>query len=114
MTPQRQITKNLEQLRELFSNNDARTRMLLDPLLQNACFMQVTLQQLQDEILLHGAVDAYQNGNTQHGKKIAATVQAYNAMLKNYNAVICKLAKYVNPDTELDRLEEFMIQKDSL
>ena len=109
---QKQIDKECRKMRKLFSGNDARTMQLLDPLIQNACFMEVTLRQLQRDILAKGAVDAYQNGNAQSGLKIGASVQAYNAMLKNYNAVICKLAKYVSPDVEPDAFEEFMVGKD--
>ena len=50
--------------------------------------MRVTLDDLQEIIKTEGVVDTYQNGATQSGKKQSATLQSYNALIKNYNTVI--------------------------
>ena len=54
--------------------------------------MKATLEDLQDEVNYGGLLDEYQNGSTQKGMKQSAALQAYNALVKNYTAVIKTLA----------------------
>ena len=97
-----------KQMMKLFEGNDENTLALIEPLVQNACFMHYTLQQIQRDILSNGTTDSYQNGREQSGFKISASVQAYNAMVKNYNAVICKLAQYlIESGDKLDELDRW-------
>ena len=58
------------------------------PLIQNAAFMRVTLDDLQEIIAEQGPVEQYQNGANQYGMKQSAALQSYNALVKNYAAVI--------------------------
>ena len=105
---QKQIEADKERLKNLFSGNDTNTLELLDPLLQNAAFMQAALLQLQKEILAAGMIDEYQNGQNQKGFKISANLQSYNLLVRNYNSVICKLSKYVTVKEDgLDKFIEF-------
>ena len=67
------------------------------PLLQNAAFMKVTLEDLQEIINNEGVTDVYQNGANQHGKKQSATLQSYNSLIKNYANVIKTLSHLVPP-----------------
>lgn len=67
------------------------------PLLQNASFMKVTLEDLQEIINEEGVTDVYQNGANQHGKKQSATLQSYNSLIKNYANVIKTLSQLVPP-----------------
>ena len=104
-----QIDQIYSAMMVLFSGNDQKTIDLIEPLVQNASFMQYTLKQLQKDILSSGTVDEYRNGEKQTGVKISASVQAYNAMMKNYNVVISKLSKYVNRDDDsIDKWETYV------
>ncbi len=102
------IDEEKEKMLRLFDGNDAATLELIEPLVQNAVFMQYTLRELQNSIPDNGYTDDYVNGANQHGIKISANVQAYNSMVKNYNVIISKLAKYISVDSKLDELDEFM------
>ena len=79
---------------------------LVTPLIENAAFMKVTLDDLQDLINESGVTDEYQNGENQRGRKISADIQAYNSTMKMYTAVIDRLAKMLPPMRKKSKLEE--------
>ena len=81
----------LARLVELFSPLPANERTFIQPLLENAAFMRVTLDELQIKIRLEGATDEYQNGANQCGVKISAAIQAYNQLMKTYHTLMDKL-----------------------
>ena len=81
----------LARLVELFSPLPANERMFIQPLLENAAFMRVTLDELQIKIRLEGATDEYKNGANQCGVKISAAIQAYNQLMKTYHTLMDKL-----------------------
>ena len=92
------IKKELERLTDLFSGVDGNQRAAVTPLLQNAAFMRITLEDLQEIILRDGAIETYQNGANQHGMKQSAAVQSYNSLIKNYAGVIKTLAGLLPPE----------------
>ena len=77
------------------------------PLIQNAAFLKVTLEDLQTEINSQGCVDTYQNGTAQSGKKASAEISAYNTSLKNYTTIIEKLDKMLPPEQKKSKLDAF-------
>lgn len=88
MTKDERIEAELARMNEIYSDLPEDTLTILTPLIQNAAFMAVTLQDLQEEINQNGAVETYQNGANQYGRKQSAAVQAYNAMINRYNDCI--------------------------
>ena len=81
-----------------------------EKLIDNAAFMAVTLEDLQEYINEHGCTETYQNGANQSGKKKSSEVEVYNTMIKNYKAVIDTLLGLIGkqggePD---DDFEEFI------
>lgn len=93
---------------KLFSPLPDNERAFLQPLLENAAFMRVTLDNLQAEIRASGAVDEYQNGENQHGLKIGASIQAYNQLMKTYHNLMDKLLARLPRDTvQADALDDF-------
>lgn len=82
----------------------------MQPLLENAAFMRVTLDELQKQINQDGAVDSYQNGAAQHGVKISANIQAYNQLMKTYHALMDKLLARLPVDQrQHDGLDQFRL-----
>ena len=77
---------------------------IVTPLLENAAFMKITLDDLQDSINENGCSDEYKNGENQYGKKAAADLQAYNSLIKNYNTVSDRLEKLLPPEQKQSRL----------
>ena len=98
ISKEKRISKELKRLTELFSEVDGNQRSIALPLLQNAAFMAVTLQDLQETILESGTTDIYTNGENQTGVKQSAELQAYNSLIKNYTAVIKSLSKLLPPE----------------
>ena len=88
----RRISAEYARMKELFSAMPANELDFCDPLLQNAAFMKVTLEDLQESINQNGVTDSYQNGANQSGMKASADLQAYNSLAKVYNALMDKLS----------------------
>lgn len=89
------IAEELNRISVWYSDIPENELAIISGLLQNSAFMKVTLDDLAAEITSSGSVDEYQNGANQSGKKIAAAVQSYNALLKNYLATTKTLASYL-------------------
>lgn len=92
-TKRKRIEKELARISVYFKAVDANQRAMAQPLLQNAAFMKVALEDMQELINAEGVTEEYRNGQTQYGEKPSSALQAYNATVKNYAAVIKTLAQ---------------------
>ena len=102
--------KELARMEKLFQPLPENERTFIQPLLENAAFMRVTLDELQIKIRLEGATDEYQNGANQCGVKISAAIQAYNQLMKTYHTLMDKLmAKLPAEKDPADELDEFRL-----
>ena len=88
-----------DQIRKLFEAVPEKTRIVLDPLLQNYAFMKITLEDLQEEIVRDGISETYQNGRNQSGQKENSKLKTYNRLIKNFESVTKTVMKYL-PDLE--------------
>lgn len=95
MTKDERIIREQERLMSIYSGLDENELQVAEGLINQACFMLITLEDLQKAITESGVVDTYQNGEHQSGTKQSAELQAYNQTLRSYNAVIGKLMKIV-------------------
>ena len=84
----KRIEEELNRLSIFFEELDENKKAIVSPLLQNAAFMKITLEDLQEKINEEGVVDIYQNGANQYGTKQSATLQSYNSLIKNYASVM--------------------------
>ena len=82
------ISEEFERISVYFETLGENERAVISPLIQNAAFMRVALDDLQEIVSREGPVDSYQNGANQSGMKQSAALQAYNQLVKNYSAVI--------------------------
>lgn len=94
-TKETRINNELTRIIDRFKDADENKKAIVMPMIQNAAFMKVTLEDLQEIINQEGVTDVYQNGANQHGIKQSATLQSYNSLIKNYTAVIKALTKIV-------------------
>jgi hypothetical protein len=92
LTKDQRIREEYARMKELFAAMPENELSFCDPLLQNAAFMKVTLEDLQQAINENGVTDSYQNGANQSGTKASADLQAYNSLAKVYNALMDKLS----------------------
>ena len=88
---ERRIKQEKDKLKRQFSKIDKKKKTLVQRLIENAAFMAVTLEDLQQEINEKGCISEYKNGENQYGTKKAPEVEVYNTMVKNYAAVIRQL-----------------------
>lgn len=95
---EKRINKEFQRICLFFENADGNQRAIVAQLLQNAAFMAVTLEDLQETINAEGATEEYQNGANQRGIKQSATLQSYNALIKNYTTVIKTLSSILPPE----------------
>lgn len=105
----KRINHEVKVLMELFSKAPKKDLTLLEPLIQNACFMKITLDDLQKVINEKGCCEEYKNGENQFGLKQSAELQAYNTTIKNYQIVMMKLLSVLPHPSECGMsLEEQM------
>lgn len=107
----KEVTKQRNKLRKLFTDTDFKKddNTLLSNLIDEASFMFVTLKHLKEFINKNGVKEKYVNGNNQYGYKDSVEAKTYNAMIKNYIAIIKQLNeelpknKKINPEDEFDQ-----------
>ena len=78
------------------------------PLVEQAAFMRITLEDLQKQINEEGCVEEYQNGKNQQGFKTTAALQAYNSTVKNYAAVCERLDRILPQSPAGNKLMAFL------
>ena len=71
-------------------------------LINNAAFMYITLLSLQQDILLNGCTEEYQNGANQSGIKESSSIKVYNNMIRSYNTVIKNLIGLLPAERQSD------------
>lgn len=101
------ISEEFTRLLEIYKDLPENKMKLIRPLIQNAAFMKVTLEDLQLSINKNGCSEEYKNGENQYGKKAAADLQAYNSLIKNYNTVSDGLEKMLPTEKRKSKLEAF-------
>ena len=102
------ISKELKRLKAIYKDLPKNKLAIVTPLLENAAFMKITLEDLQKSINESGCSDEYKNGANQYGKKASADLQAYNSLIKNYNTVSDRLEKLLPAEKKQSRLEALM------
>lgn len=99
------IEEEFSRLKTKYQSLPENQMAIVEPLLQNAAFMKVTLDDLQVIINAEGCSEEYMNGANQYGKKASSALQAYNSLIKNYNTVSERLSKLLPPDKQESLLE---------
>jgi hypothetical protein len=102
------INKEKRRLSSIFTKIDAKAKKAVQSLIENAAFMAVSLQDLQQTINEKGAVSKYQNGENQWGTKKSPEVEIYNTMIKNYSSVIKQLTDLLPKKNDDDKNDELI------
>jgi hypothetical protein len=89
------IKTEIKRLNYLLKDMDENVKKAAKSLIENASFMAITLEDLQEYINLNGVTDTYQNGENQFGTKKSPQVEIYNTMVKNHSNVIKQLTELV-------------------
>lgn len=104
------IKREVKRLTDLLSSLDERAIKGIKSLIENAAFMSITLEDLQETINEKGVVSEYQNGENQWGTKKSPEVEIYNTMIKNHMSAIKQLTDLLPKDiaVESDELMNFL------
>lgn len=108
------IKKEIKRISTSFSALNTKTKNTVKSLIENAAFMSITLQDLQNKINRDGVTENYKNGANQFGVKKSAEVEVYNAMIKNYSSVIKQITDLVPkevPKTPDDGFDAFVASR---
>ena len=104
------IREERQRLMEVFKGLPEDKLVVVAGLIDQAAFMRITLDRLQESIKGSELTEGYQIGPSQSGVKQSAELQGYNVMVKNYGTVIRLLLQHVpkrsdrQPDNQLMQL----------
>lgn len=107
-TREERIKTEKNRLRRLCKDLPKNKQAIAIPLVEQAAFMRITLDDLQEEINAAGCVEEYQNGRNQSGVKTTAALQAYNSTVKNYAAVCERLDRILPASSVGSKLKALM------
>ena len=99
-TKEELISKELRKLKKIFRFLDKDRRIIAEKLCKKAAFMDVTLDEMQEQITEEGYVIEGINGNGFKVKMDHPAVKSYNTMIKNYNMVVKQLVELLPEDAE--------------
>ena len=88
------VKKEISRLQKIFQDIPDNKRAAVEGLIERAAFMRVTLQRLEGSIYDSDLVEEWRNGQ-QGCLKQAATLQAFNSLMKNYATVIKQLTSLI-------------------
>lgn len=109
------IKAEIRRLSSLFKNLGKDTKKVVKSLIENAAFMSITLEDLQNHINKNGVTCEYQNGENQWGTKKSPEVEIHIAMTKNHSAVMKQLADLLPkepPKSKDDGFDDFVNGRD--
>ena len=89
------IELEIIKLNEIFHYLPEDKKKLCEGLIQNAAFMKVTLEELQADVIEHGAMISCQSGNGFKTIKDNPAQKAYATMISRYSSIIDQLESYL-------------------
>ncbi len=106
MSKKSNVQIEYERLKVLFSNVDETKSELVDNLIQQASFMRVELEILQEQIKRYGAVQVSTKGaqrQTESAKYYTKLINSYGTVIKTLNSILGKTVDEGN-----DAFDEFL------
>ncbi|APM39407.1 hypothetical protein [Clostridium kluyveri] len=108
LTKEDRIKKEINRLKKLYKDMAENTMKKVISLIENAAFMTVTLEDLQDAINKNGTISEYKNGENQYGTKKSPEVEVYNTMIKNHMGIIKQLTDLMPEKPAPKKEDEFI------
>ena len=113
-TKEEKILAEFRKLKRFSSKFDKDKKNIAEKLCKKAAFMDVTLDEMQETITTEGSVIEAVNGNGFTVKMDHPALKGYNAMIKNYTAVIKQLVDLMPQGAEeADELLAFVKRRKS-
>ena len=101
LTKDERVKKEIRRLKRIYTKMDPDIKKATQSLIENAAFMAITLEDLQEIINRDGVISEYQNGANQWGTKKSPEVEIYNTMIKNHMAIIKQLTDLLPKELEV-------------
>ena len=102
------IKKELRKIKALYKRAPKNQQKLCEKLMENAAFMAVTLDDLQQKIKTEGAVVKATNGNGFQTTAEHPALKAYNVTVGRYAAAVDTLNKMLPEEVAEDKLGMFL------
>lgn len=99
------ISAEIERLMGIFSDLDENKLNTLRPIITNAAFCTVSLEELEKELVVKGFSEEYQNGENQKGRKKTVEADLHLSYSKTLQADIKILVESVPPAAKKSKLE---------
>lgn len=106
MKPNLSIESEYKRLKVLFNSIEENKSKLVDNLIQQAAFMKVELDKLQNQMIRYGAVQISSKGaqrQTEAAKYYTKLVNSYGTIIKTLNSILAKTV-----DDEDDEFDAFL------
>ena len=97
----KRISAEIKKLNSIFKNISEDKKKLCKRLIENAAYMAVTLEDLQNIVREEGAVKTVINGNGFDTLQEHPAQKSYNTMINRYSSVIKQLQDLL-PDSKQD------------
>lgn len=109
MTKEALIKREKKKLTALYEEIPENKRKLVAGLIENAAFMKVTLEELQQQVNEEGAIILAKNGNGFDVSQEHPAQKSYNTMINRYTATIKQLAELLPEQKQgKSKLDEFL------
>ena len=112
------IKAEKERLEQIYAALPENKKNLADGLISTAAFVRIELEDLQEDLTLHGWTELFSQGNQKPYDRARPQGQAFNATFANYQKVIKQLdamlpKEATKPQTEDDGFDDFVNGRDA-
>src|SRR5690554_7677837 len=102
----KRVKAEIRKLKKIYENIQDDKKKLVQRLIENASFMGILLEDLQNDIKANGYKEEYKNGANQFGFKRSIAADLYQVTIKNYSSVIRQLNDLL-PDGDFEEDDGF-------
>ena len=104
----KKIQKEINKIKKVFKEIPKGKKEIVQKLIENAAFMSITLDELKEDIKIHGVKETYVNGANQFGFKESIESKTYNTMIKNYSNVVKQLIDFLPKEEQKNAGEDLL------
>lgn len=108
LQPKTRIKRETERLQKIFADLDENKKDLIQPLIERAAFIRISMEDLEEELLETGWTETYKNGKDQEGVKKSAAAASYVKLVTDLNAIVRQLLDIVPAKRKASKLEGFL------
>ncbi|WP_422487129.1 hypothetical protein [Gudongella sp. DL1XJH-153] len=102
----KRFSSELKKIKNIYKEIPDDKKKLVQRLVENASFMAILLEDLQEDIKQNGYKEEYKNGANQFGFKRSIAADLYQVTIKNYSSVIKQLNDLL-PNNEIEEDDGF-------